>query len=97
MITLENQNPVRAFRLSQTPTLKLEVLANRIGTTKANLSRIETGKQVVSEALLPKLVAETGIPADVLRPDLAELFASPRSRSGPGRPAKPVRAKSRAA
>jgi transcriptional regulator with XRE-family HTH domain len=97
MMTQENQNPVRAYRLNQTPPLKQEVLADRIGTTKANLSRIETGKQTVSEALLPKLVAETGIPARVLRPDLAKLFATPRARRGPGRPNAPARAKSRAA
>jgi transcriptional regulator with XRE-family HTH domain len=54
--------------------MSLEDLANRIGTTKANLSRIETGKQPISELMLPKLMAETGIPADKLRPDLAKLF-----------------------
>lgn len=73
-------HPVRAFRLRQDPPLKQEVLAKRVGTTKPNLSRIETGKQRVSEDLLPKLVAETGIPAAVLRPDLAKLFNSPRRK-----------------
>jgi transcriptional regulator with XRE-family HTH domain len=73
-------HPVRAFRLRQDPPIKQEVLAKRIGTTKPNLSRIETGKQRVSEDLLPKLVAETGIPAAVLRPDLAKLFNGPRAR-----------------
>lgn len=47
----------------------------RIGVTKATLSRIENGKQPISEDLLAKLVAETRIPAKILRPDLAELFA----------------------
>lgn len=67
-------HPVRAFRLRQKPTLSLEDLAARLGTTKANLSRIENGKQRVSEDLLPKFVAETPIPARLLRPDLAKLF-----------------------
>lgn len=78
-------HPVRAYRLRQTPPLKLGDLARRIGTTTANLSRIETGKQALSDALLPKIVAETGIPARELRPDLAKLFAAPDA-SGPGRP-----------
>ncbi len=70
-------HPVRAYRLRQKPALTLEVLAGRVGTTKANLSRIETGQRV-SEDLLPKLVAETGIPAATLRPDLAKLFKRAR-------------------
>lgn len=79
-------HPVRAYRLSQSPPLKLEDLAVRIGTTKANLSRIETGKQSVSEVLLARLVAETGISARALRPDLAKLFGPPVK--GPRRKAR---------
>lgn len=67
-------HPVRAFRLEQNPPLTLEDLAERIGTTKANLSRIETRKQELCVQLLPRVVAETGIPARQLRPDLAKLF-----------------------
>lgn len=79
-----SEHPVRAYRLGQNPPVTLEDLADRVGTTKANLSRIETRKQVLSEELLPKLMAETGIPAEQLRPDLAKLFnaARPRSRKG---------------
>jgi transcriptional regulator with XRE-family HTH domain len=74
-------HPVRAFRLSQKPPLKQEVLAKRIGMSKPHLSRIETGKQRISDHQLPRFVAETGIPARVLRPDLAKLFSPPaRSR-----------------
>lgn len=69
-----SEHPIRTYRLSQTPPLTLEDLAERVGTTKPNLSRIETGKQPLSEALLKKLVAETGISARKLRPDLATLF-----------------------
>lgn len=74
-------HPVRAYRLAKKPHVKLEDLAERVGTTKANLSRIETGKQKLSEDLLPKLMAETGISADKLRPDLAKLFKSTRPRA----------------
>jgi transcriptional regulator with XRE-family HTH domain len=78
-------HPVRAYRLRQNPPVKLGELARAIGTTNANLSRIETGKQAVSDVLLPKIVAATGIPASELRPDLAKLFSIAR-RDGPGRP-----------
>jgi transcriptional regulator with XRE-family HTH domain len=72
-------HPIRAYRLNQAPPLTLEGLAKKLGTTKPNLSRIENGLQPVSEALLPKIIAETGIPAESLRPDLAKLF-KPRPR-----------------
>lgn len=73
-------HPVRAFRLRQKPPLSQEHLASRIGIHKGNLSRIEAGQQRISEDLLPKIVAETGIPAAILRPDLAKLFnQAPRS------------------
>jgi transcriptional regulator with XRE-family HTH domain len=79
-------HPVRAFRLEQSPPLAQTALARRLGTTKPNLSRIETGKQRISDDLLPKLVAVTGIPAALLRPDLAMLFRppAPRRRRRPG-------------
>lgn len=70
-------HPIKVFRKCHVPPLRLEDLAVRLGMTKANLSRIENGKQPISEELLPKLVLETGIPAKVLRPDLAELFQEP--------------------
>ncbi|MCC6172040.1 MAG: helix-turn-helix transcriptional regulator [Gammaproteobacteria bacterium] len=73
-------HPVRAFRLRQNPPLAQEVLARRIGITKPNLSRIETGQQRISENLLPRICAETGIPAATLRPDLAKLFNAAPSR-----------------
>lgn len=78
----ESVHPVRAYRLRQNPPVKLRELAKRLGTTTANLSRIETGKQAVSEGLLRKLVSETGISARIFRPDLAELFAPGPGRSG---------------
>jgi transcriptional regulator with XRE-family HTH domain len=79
-------HPVRAFRLGQKPPMSLADLANRLGTTKTNLWRIESGKQRISAKLLPRLVAETGLSADRLRPDLSRLFRlSARSRSASAR------------
>lgn len=45
-------------------------------TTKATLSRIENGEHPVSIELLPHLMAVTGLSAQVLRPDIAEHFAT---------------------
>jgi transcriptional regulator with XRE-family HTH domain len=73
-------HPIRVYRLTQTPPITLDVLAKKLGTKKPNLSRIENRLQRVSEALLPKIVAETGIPAAILRPDLAKLFKDKRGR-----------------
>lgn len=56
----------------------MEDLAERIGTTKANLSRIETRKQALTRDLLFKLVAETPIPARELDPELAKIFGASR-------------------
>lgn len=69
------QNPIRSYRLRQTPPLTQEKLARKIGTTKANLSRVENGLQKVSEDLLVRL-SDLGIPAAELRPDLAQIFRS---------------------
>ena len=49
-------------------------LAKRVDTTHASLSRIENGEQTPSGPLVRKLIAETGLPARVLLPDLARLF-----------------------
>lgn len=67
-------NPVRAYRLRQDPPIKLQALADRLSIDRITLWRIETGKQRVSEDLLPRIVAETGIPGGELRPDLAPAF-----------------------
>lgn len=56
-------SPVREFRHQQQPRLTLAALAKRIGTTKENLSRIETGKQGLSLKMAKALSRETGIPA----------------------------------
>ena len=80
-------HPVRVYRLGQNPALSQADLAHRLGTTKANLSRIKSGKQGISNRLLAKLVAETGISADRWTPDLARLFGN-RERSARKKPAK---------
>ena|SRR5258707_466709 len=70
---------IRAWRDSQNPRVKQQTLAARVPTTAATLSRIEAGKQAISEAMLPRFMTLTGIPAGVLRPDLAHLFNAPKA------------------
>lgn len=74
METSLSPNPIRAYRLRQTPPIKLRDLADRLSIDRISLWRIETGKQRVSDDLLLKIVAETGIPGIELRPDLAAAF-----------------------
>lgn len=67
-------HPVRSFRQSQVPVMTLGALAEKIGTTEANLSRIETGKQELTTTLAKKISDATGIPMRTLCPDLAKMF-----------------------
>ena len=71
-------HPIRAYRESRKPRIRQAELAKRIGTTKTTLSEIENGKRPVSMDLLPKIEAETGISAKILRPDVAKLFGGRR-------------------
>jgi transcriptional regulator with XRE-family HTH domain len=84
-----SQNPGAAIRSHRKAHgIPLEQFAQVIGTSGANLSRIENGHQNVSAdgptAMLPKLVGQ-GIPAQLLRPDLLRLFnghaPAPKKRS----------------
>jgi transcriptional regulator with XRE-family HTH domain len=68
----EPEHPLKTYR--EANKITLEKLAESLGTTKATLSQIENGKRQVSQELLPKIREETGIPAKMLRPDLAEIF-----------------------
>lgn len=65
---------IRAFRHRQSPRLTVEDLANKAGRSKATISKIERDLQVPSPRLAKALSEITGIPAKVLRPDLAELM-----------------------
>lgn len=67
-------NAVKQFRRRQNPPMRMKELAALVSMTSASLSRIENGKQLISDEKLPKFVAATGLPAKVLRPDLAKLF-----------------------
>lgn len=52
-----------------------EALAAVLSVSGVTVSRWETGARKIDEAILPRVVEITGIPAALLRPDLAELMA----------------------
>lgn len=54
--------------------ITLAELAADTDTTAATLSRIENGEQIPRIPLVRKLMAETGLSAHILLPDLAPLF-----------------------
>jgi transcriptional regulator with XRE-family HTH domain len=56
----DNLHPLRQYRRDHGVTLK--TLAEKVKTTKANLSRIETFKQSPSFGLAGRLSRETGLP-----------------------------------
>ena len=57
-------HPLREFRDRE--GLTQSELGARIGKSKFTVSKIENGKQGLPDALIRKLVAETGISADAL-------------------------------
>lgn len=52
-----------------------EALAKLLEVSSVTISRWETGARKIDADILPRVVERTGIPAALLRPDLAELLA----------------------
>lgn len=67
-----SEHPLREYRKQR--GLSLDLLAQRVGSTKSWLSRIEAGKERPSMALVEKLKAQTGLSADCF---LFEALSSP--------------------
>jgi len=78
---MESLHPLRAYRERQSPPLTQEQLAQQLGTSKASISRWETGERKPEVEQLPEITRKTGIAPGLLRPDLAELFARRRGRT----------------
>lgn len=68
---MEAANPIKAYRQSEKLTQR--ELAGRLGVTRETLARWEAGR-APDRKVLSTITAATGIPAKVLRPDLAELM-----------------------
>lgn len=69
-----NHHPLRAYRESFRPKMSQAHLGKLVGATKTAVCRWESGERQIDPELLPKLVKATGIPARMLRPDLAQLL-----------------------
>lgn len=67
-------HPLAEFRMKNNRQSQ-EALGEALSVTGVTVSRWETGARKIDEAILPRVVEYTGIPAAVLRPDLAELMA----------------------
>ena len=72
-------NPLRKWRTEQGLSLEAacQLFADRgfPRPSTAKLSRIERDQNVPSE-MIPAVEAVTGVPARIIRPDLAELFGA---------------------
>lgn len=64
--------PLRDYLLEN--NLSQEELGDKVGLSKASISRIIDGSQLLPEKLIPKFAEVTGIPRKLLRPDLWELM-----------------------
>ena len=65
---------LRDFRHSHRPRLSQGQLAKSIGVVRETVARWELGIRKIDEDNLPAVTRATGIPARVLRPDLAARF-----------------------
>lgn len=70
-------HPLQAFRERHDPPLSQTDLAKLLGVTRPTVNRWEAGRRKIDDDKLPEVVKLTGIPAYILRPDLARLMASP--------------------
>lgn len=66
-------HPLAEFR-TRNGRQSQEALGEALSVTGVTISRWETGARKIDEAILPRVVEYTGIPATLLRPDLAELM-----------------------
>ncbi len=73
---MESIHPLKAYRLAQQPPLSQAALAKHLGTSKASVSRWETGERKPEPHEVPRISERTGIAPAKLRPDLAALFSS---------------------
>lgn len=67
-------NDTRLSQLLKTKDMRLIDLARKLGVDKSLVTR--WAQKEIPVARLPDVERETGIPASVLRPDLAEMMTS---------------------
>ena len=74
---MDHVHPLRAFRDSHSPRLTQGALAKVLGVSRETVARWETGARDIDIDRLPDIERATGIPAAVLRPELAAMFVEP--------------------
>jgi DNA-binding transcriptional regulator YiaG len=67
-------HPLKTFRRNHDPRLSQKALAHKLKVDRVTVARWETGAKI-DQDLVPTVVRITGIPARVLRPDLAAMFS----------------------
>lgn len=83
---MDSIHPLRAYRERHTPPLTQEQLAEQLGTSKASVSRWETGERKPEPEELLNIAKKTGIAPGALRPDLARIFQMRPRRGAVKRP-----------
>lgn len=71
---MEGTHPIRAWRKNQ--NLTVEAAAAVLDVSKAAVSRWESGERRVGFRIVRDVASKTGIPARVLRPDLADVLGA---------------------
>lgn len=70
-----DKHALTAFREAQDPPLSQADLADLVDVSRPTVHRWEAGDRKIDVDKLPRVVEVTGIPAAILRPDLAELMS----------------------
>lgn len=74
----EPKHPLETFRSAR--EMSRPELAGLLGVSAPTVHRWESGARKIDTDILPRVVEVTGIPASLLRPDLAELFGAERTQ-----------------
>lgn len=69
-------HPLTAYRARQSPPLSQRDLAQLLGVSRETVWRWETGERMPDPDFLPQITEKTGVSAQELRPDLAEIMKS---------------------
>ncbi|MCR6734474.1 MAG: helix-turn-helix domain-containing protein [Afipia sp.] len=72
---MSDLHPLVAYRKEN--GLSQDALAEALEVARMTVWRWEAGERKIDTELLPRVAERTGIPARVLRPDLAEMLSEP--------------------
>lgn len=75
MDTIHPLKVLREYRKNQDPPLSQGDLAGQLSVVRETVARWESGIRKIDQTKVPEVSKVTGIPVEVLRPDLARVFA----------------------